>query len=1195
MPDLGHDNDYKFVKDAEMATGKFYKYESSTVFTDPLQVVTKEYVDSAPFADLSQEQFFCVGKAGNDSNNGKSENECLLTIGAAIAKAAAQLPTFGNQFNIRIIDGGLYSENITIPEFVHVTGPGARIEGTVTTNAVNPSSLLIGELATPVGGAPALVLNTAAASQFSLRIISRLDVENGPGISGTGALADAYIHRIFALNHSIVSPTYRGELNLFCNMIDCSNTTTTTSFDLNHAILNLTANFVLNEDGVIFKASNGASFFIKANRIISTSNKIYELTDASDLLSLQTEYFEEGLTSTAVVNADYAVTIGFNDADLKGRYSSNNGLVIDSDTVFPSAREIIYSSHPTFTLDTQLVDKQYVDEHTSNSIWEEDVPGNQIKPKDDGRNLNMLSGGYKDDNVTTPKTLGDINNLNFNTNNQTILGSPNEILTNILSAGYFSGGAIQDNLDGTVSVAGGAGYLRNLNSPTAVLAYFSWSTNPSMSLVDNSQNYIYVDYAGGFPVLNVTTNGALITDNENTVFELYSVFREGTELHITDQKHFSNDAISLVQKRLYDISELYYAAGLVISGTGTRNVFVGAGTIWVKLNKLPISEIDTSTGDNFDRYYRDGVGGFTKQNNVTQWDNNNYDDGSGTLVNMTADRWANQFFYIESDGSLVSLYGRDQYTAEALAKGEGRPPEVPARIASHALYIGRVTFETGATIGDFQTAFEDTTGLATVQNHDELGARDLPTNHINAAYLPGRDGGQKLNGGTQPSENLTLVSTIDSTKGDVIISNDFNNFTFRFQPGENQILTSLANSAFQASSTDSSTNLIVRGNGTGNGSLSIQHGDGTDSECLTTASGTSITKTFGTNVTNYITEGSTDTNLINTDITNDQVGIGIVPQSKFHVDGEVRIGQPVDNGVGKVRIQGTASVPAETGMYFQTTEDQYPVYGVLPFNHTNNYLLWDCYFDGAFKSSNVNSNYLHFKTNAGIFMFGNTGSAQGSTITGWSIVYRLDAATNQVFLNTGAGVNDISTDDTMASPSNTQLATSLAIQQHVEKHLLNGIWQRLPGPTDTIFPNPNADVLNMEGVELWVGRTSANTVVSGEYASYVNLGPVAQPAFTFDAPGKFFVVVTAPNGDDGAFDMVIVRTSPILALQVAISGLVNCAVAVTAPGVYQITVGTYSPDYILRINLTSGVATMETFIGIATGTTELQTTISSFN
>lgn len=76
-----------------------------------------------------QQQIIYVSKVGIDTASGLNFNAAKLTIGAAITAAAAMTPSVTNQVTVQVIDGGTYQEALTLPEWVHIFGPNAGIDG----------------------------------------------------------------------------------------------------------------------------------------------------------------------------------------------------------------------------------------------------------------------------------------------------------------------------------------------------------------------------------------------------------------------------------------------------------------------------------------------------------------------------------------------------------------------------------------------------------------------------------------------------------------------------------------------------------------------------------------------------------------------------------------------------------------------------------------------------------------------------------------------------------------------------------------------------------------------------------------------------------------------------------------------------------------------------------------------------------
>jgi hypothetical protein len=326
--------------------------------------------------------------------------------------------------------------------------------------------------------------------------------------------------------------------------------------------------------------------------------------------------------------------------------------------------------------------------------------------------------------VTNQKFIDENMRLDINSTNQSL----NDLFNIIASSGWVSGGdTLTDNLDGTVDINAGTGLIRTSDDEQAPIKMFDWAATAGLTLVDGAANLVYVDYNSGSPIVATTTNKDLIYDNENNLFELYEVVREGTTLHISDHRHRAKNTVSKIQELLYAIAEIRWTDGLTIAGTGTRNITVTEGQLWVKLNDIDVAALNTSTGGTYDSYYRDGVGGFTKLTGQTQWDNAQYDDGTGTLINYTNGRYGYMDFYIDADGEMAAMYGQAQYTSEVGATAADEASPLPVRLQEHAIRIGRVTFEELTDIGTFISYFET----------QAEGGGDSPTDHNLLSNLNG--------------------------------------------------------------------------------------------------------------------------------------------------------------------------------------------------------------------------------------------------------------------------------------------------------------------------------------------------------------------------------------------------------------------------------------------------------------------------
>ena len=323
------------------------------------------------------------------------------------------------------------------------------------------------------------------------------------------------------------------------------------------------------------------------------------------------------------------------------------------------------------------------------------------------------------------KDAFDADNHSINIIDSPIYSSTQDAISLIFTSGIIDVDdfAIEDNGDGTVDISDGTVTIRSSDSPVGDLYVAPVSAISNLSLTNNSGNYIYVDYNSGNPIIDVTTDGASIRNNENDKFELYEVYRSGTSLHIT--KHFQKGANALrsLQIKSYELARVERAnaeGGLILGETGTRNVTVTSGKIWVKLTTTLISAFDSSGSDRFSFFYSDGGGGFNEITGQSQWDNDRYNN-SGTLTSLIVNRYSFQDVYLETDGDVDLIYAENQYVSLSAAENASRV-NTPDILDDHAIYVGRIVFRKGDITA--QSILSPFTGFmpqgTSVTNHNNL-------------------------------------------------------------------------------------------------------------------------------------------------------------------------------------------------------------------------------------------------------------------------------------------------------------------------------------------------------------------------------------------------------------------------------------------------------------------------------------------
>ncbi len=279
-----------------------------------------------------------------------------------------------------------------------------------------------------------------------------------------------------------------------------------------------------------------------------------------------------------------------------------------------------------------------------------------------------------------------------------------------ISAGKLTGGDFTDNGDGTVKVSAGTGIIKTTDSDVGESKFFDWSET-DLTLADGT-NYIYVKYNSGSPV--VTSATSLPSDKHTNVM-LGLVYKEGTTLHIMPAGQVISDfAMKTTWKDIEVNGKFQRVSGLIIGETGTRNISLTSGVIYAGLTKTTIPAFDSSGTDTFDYYYRDGSGGFTKVSGQTQIDNTHYDDGSGTLAELSNPQGWRTYYgvhwvYQDIDGHVGVLYGRGNYLLSD-AEAALPPSDIPDLYQQTGRLVGKIIIKKNADtftacLSPFVTAF----------------------------------------------------------------------------------------------------------------------------------------------------------------------------------------------------------------------------------------------------------------------------------------------------------------------------------------------------------------------------------------------------------------------------------------------------------------------------------------------------------
>jgi len=317
-------------------------------------------------------------------------------------------------------------------------------------------------------------------------------------------------------------------------------------------------------------------------------------------------------------------------------------------------------------------------------------------------------------------------------------------LDRMWSAGKLTGLDMTDAGGGLVDISAGEAIFRTSASRTAPLENLPVTGVVGQALTDNMVNWVYADYNAGTPLVLVTTNEAII--NELDLITLGLVYRTGTAVAFANVDDEIVDAIDRIRQLFEDVNGAQRVVGSSLISDPTPSslkVAVTSGSYYIGLSRINHPAFDTSVADTFTYWHRDGGGGWTATLVQTDIDNGFFDDGSGVLAALGANRFNNAWVYLQVADNISSIhvvYGRDNSPNFQGADGANVPGDIPPSLVDIGVFIGRWIIQQGVGIpAAIDSAFEQTFSTSAVADHNSLaglqGGLPAERNHLNNADL----------------------------------------------------------------------------------------------------------------------------------------------------------------------------------------------------------------------------------------------------------------------------------------------------------------------------------------------------------------------------------------------------------------------------------------------------------------------------
>lgn len=240
----------------------------------------------------------------------------------------------------------------------------------------------------------------------------------------------------------------------------------------------------------------------------------------------------------------------------------------------------------------------------------------------------------------------------------------------------------------------------------------------TFALTQNAVNFIIADYNGGAPLIRVSTTNSDV-DNLK-IYPIALVTYDGTNVGYVDLAQGARglpNKIALMLARTQRI--VIEPGGLVLGESGTRNVTLTTGRAWYVGTSSALSSFTSATHE-MEFYYH--VSGVWTSTTVTQYNNSQYDDGTG-LQTLSGSRYAVNWIYrtlAQNQTKCFMVLGSGNYTL-AQAQVSAIPSGLPSEIVASSVLVGRIIVQNGDSVAQrIDSAFATTFTSAGVTDHGGL-------------------------------------------------------------------------------------------------------------------------------------------------------------------------------------------------------------------------------------------------------------------------------------------------------------------------------------------------------------------------------------------------------------------------------------------------------------------------------------------
>ena len=232
-----------------------------------------------------------------------------------------------------------------------------------------------------------------------------------------------------------------------------------------------------------------------------------------------------------------------------------------------------------------------------------------------------------------------------------------------------------------------------------------------------SAGYIYVD--ANSKTFKYTTDATVFEASITCV----PVFRVVRDLNTVYTMEYGNSAEFLPNKMLIkDLRTNGFGRvnGLVLSTAESRYIATTSGEVYFGVKKYALPSIENNTTCIYQYYSNMGM--WLREPATSSIDSTYCSSGSSGRATLPAGKWVSKYIYrsVGNQNELYYIHGLPCDT-QTLSVSEPVPSYVPVFMSTHALYVGKIVIQQGATLG-FSYSRDWGMGLTSSHptNHNEL-------------------------------------------------------------------------------------------------------------------------------------------------------------------------------------------------------------------------------------------------------------------------------------------------------------------------------------------------------------------------------------------------------------------------------------------------------------------------------------------